>query len=81
MHNAVSKIYVDCKWDSKPSLNFGQKGTIMGEQGVGKVETFSVEMQIYKHACLSDFHIFSSKLTETPSFFTGIREERVLQRR
>jgi len=31
----------------------------MREQGVGKVETFSVEMQIYKHACLSAFHIFS----------------------
>jgi hypothetical protein len=66
MHNAVSKIYVDCKWDSKPWLNFGQKRTIMREQGVGKVETFSVEMHIYKHACLSAFHIFSSKLKFFP---------------
>ncbi len=81
MVNAVSKIYVDCKWDSKPWLNFGQKGTIMREQGVRKVETFSVEMQIYNHACLSDFHIFSSKFTETPSFFTGMGEERVFWRR
>jgi len=47
----------------------------MREQGVGKVETFSVEMQIYKYACLSAFHIFSSKLSETPSFFTGMVEE------
>jgi hypothetical protein len=47
----------------------------MRHQGVGKVETFSVEMQIYKHACLSVFHIFSSKLTETPSFFTGMGED------
>jgi hypothetical protein len=37
--------------------------------------TFSVEMQRYKHACLSVVHIFSSKLTETPSFFTGMGEE------
>jgi hypothetical protein len=56
-------------------LNFGQKRTIIREQGVGKVETFSVEMQIYKHACLGAFHIFSSKLTETRSFFTGMGEE------
>jgi len=49
--------------------------------GVGKVETFSVEMQIHKHACLSAFHIFSSKLTETPSFFTGMGEELGLRRR
>jgi hypothetical protein len=34
----------------------------MREQGVGKVETFSVEMQIYKHACLSVVHNFSSQL-------------------
>jgi hypothetical protein len=47
----------------------------MREQGVGKVETFSVEMQIYKHACLSVVPKFSSKLTETPSFFTGMGEE------
>jgi len=47
----------------------------MREQGVGKVETFSVEMQIYKHACLSVVHIFSSKLTQTPSSFTGMGEE------
>jgi len=47
----------------------------MREQGVGKVETFSVEMQIHKHACLSAFHIFSSKLTQIPSFFTGMGEE------
>jgi len=30
----------------------------MREQGVGKVETFSVEMQIYKHACLCAFIFF-----------------------
>jgi hypothetical protein len=47
----------------------------MREQGVGKVETFPVEMQIYRHACLSVVHIFSSRLTETPSFFTGMGEE------
>jgi hypothetical protein len=47
----------------------------MREQGVGKVETFSVEMQIYKHACVSVVHIFSSQLTERPSFFTGMGEE------
>jgi hypothetical protein len=52
----------------------------MREQGVGKVKTFSVEMQIYKHAYLSAFHIFSCKLTETPSFFTGMGEECGLRR-
>jgi hypothetical protein len=56
-------------------LNFEQKRTILREQGVGKVEIFSVEMQIYKHACFSVIHIFSSNLTETPSFFTGMGEE------
>jgi hypothetical protein len=38
-------------------------------------------MQIYKHACLSVVHIFSSKLTETPSSFTGMGEEWGLRRR
>ncbi len=47
----------------------------MREQGVVKVVTFSVEMQIYKHACLSVFHKKNSKLTETPSYFTGMGEE------
>jgi hypothetical protein len=47
----------------------------MKEQGVGKVETFSLEMQIHNHACLSLVHNFSSKLTERPSFFTGMGEE------
>jgi hypothetical protein len=47
----------------------------MTEQGVGKVETFSVEMQIHNHTCLSVVHNFSSKLTETPSFLTGMGEE------
>jgi hypothetical protein len=47
----------------------------MREQGVGKVETFSIEMQIYKHACLSVVHIFFLKLTNTPSFFIGMGEK------
>jgi hypothetical protein len=41
----------------------------MRDQGVGKVETFAVEMQIHKHACISAFHIFFFQAHSNTKFF------------